>query len=58
MYSVGVWHEYEWEYEMSPAWRFVGFNKEVEDLGREYVRRTLGLGEGEDVPEVSYASAI
>lgn len=58
MYSVGGWHEYEWEYEMSFGWRVVGrylrFTREVEALAEVYLRRTFGLGEGESVPQVSW----
>lgn len=46
---------------MSPAWRFVGrfvrFTEEVE-LSGKYVRRTLDVEEGEDMPEVSSSELL
>lgn len=47
MYAVGSWYEYEWESELSPAWRFVGrhlrYTKEVDRVADAYVRRALGV---------------
>ncbi|KAG8860287.1 hypothetical protein FRB96_003936 [Tulasnella sp. 330] len=55
MYAVGSWYEYEWEFELSPAWRHVGryvrFNETVDTLAEAYVRRVLGVGVREGVPD-------
>ncbi|KAG8876594.1 hypothetical protein FRB98_007238 [Tulasnella sp. 332] len=55
MYAVGSWYEYEWEFELSPAWRHVGryvrFNETVDTLAEAYVRRVLGVEVGEGVPD-------
>lgn len=57
LYGVAAYYEYEWGTEMSPAWRRVGrhlrFVESMERLADEYVRRTLGVGEDDEVPEVS-----
>lgn len=57
LYGVGAFYEYEWEYDLSPAWRHVGrhvkFVEDVERLAERYIRNTLGVIEGQEIPEVS-----
>lgn len=48
---------YEFDYDYSPAWRFVGqylhWTPQLEALVDHYVRKTIGVPDGEVTPTVS-----
>lgn len=53
-YYLGDWKNFEFQYEYSPAWRFVGTHAHwaprVEQLAIELIRETLGIQAGEPTP--------
>ncbi|KAH7916414.1 hypothetical protein BJ138DRAFT_468258 [Hygrophoropsis aurantiaca] len=54
LYYVGANRAWEWEFDYSPAWRFVGqhmhWTESLTQLANGYVRRALNVPEGETVP--------
>lgn len=57
LYFLSSHKGFEFEYEYSPAWRFVGryvrWTKQIEDLAWAYLRNLWDVREDEDVPPVS-----
>ncbi|KAG2022927.1 hypothetical protein CC2G_000641 [Coprinopsis cinerea AmutBmut pab1-1] len=54
LYYVCAHQPFEYDFDFSPAWRFVGqhlhWSSKVQDLIDQYVRRTIGVPEGEKTP--------
>ncbi|EAU89478.2 hypothetical protein CC1G_07704 [Coprinopsis cinerea okayama7 len=54
LYFVSAHLPFEYDYDFSPAWRFVGqhlhWTPHVDGLADQYVRRTLGIADGEKTP--------
>ncbi|TFK21604.1 hypothetical protein FA15DRAFT_597574 [Coprinopsis marcescibilis] len=54
LYYAGAQVPFEYDNDFSPAWRFVGkhlhWTPRIADLGDQYVRRTLGVTDGEKTP--------
>ncbi|KAH6909017.1 hypothetical protein BKA70DRAFT_1371714 [Coprinopsis sp. MPI-PUGE-AT-0042] len=53
-YYVGALAQFEFVHDYSPAWRFVGkhlhWNHRLEGIADQYVRKTLGVADGENTP--------
>lgn len=62
LYFVSAVDGFEWERDVSPGWRFVGvhvrWNKWVEDVAAEMVKRALGVPESGEVPPVSLGESF
>jgi hypothetical protein len=56
LYGAGALLTYEWERDISPAWRFVGrfmrFVEPLEDLANQMLRRAMGLSPDDIIPAV------
>ncbi|KZO95710.1 hypothetical protein CALVIDRAFT_549873 [Calocera viscosa TUFC12733] len=54
LYYLSVDRDYEWEYDWSPQWRFVGkhihWAPAMEELAKRYVNRHFGLPENGPIP--------
>jgi hypothetical protein len=48
---------FEWEWDYSPAWRYVGqhmrWAKPLQDVADRYIRSTIGVPKDEPIPHVS-----
>lgn len=53
---------YEFEFDYSPAWRFVGqhmrWHPDLQQTAEQYVRRTVGAPEGQPIPPVCSLQTI
>lgn len=56
--SLTVQQQFEFIHDYSPAWRFVGkhlhWNHRLAGVADQYVRKTLGVADGENTPTVSF----
>jgi hypothetical protein len=56
LYYTAVREPREWEYDYSPVWRFVGkhlrFREDLIKIADGYIRRSMGISEGDATPPV------